>query len=128
MAVTVIEAGAEVDGLHCWPQAHEARSYLRSPHRHRFVVSARVFVQHPDRDMEWHDLRALLQTALLLCGNGVANGLTDFGAQSCEALATRVADYLRLRSLIVQRVSVSEDGEFTALHYPDVPDPREDRS
>lgn len=125
MAVTVIEASAEVDGLHHWPQAHEGRAYLRAPHRHRFIVTARVFVQHTDRDIEWHDLRAVLHTALLLAGGGVTNGLTDFGTMSCETLAEHVADYLRRQRLIAQRVSVSEDGEFTAHYYPDVPDPRE---
>ena len=31
VAVTVIESSADLDGLHCWPGAHEARSYLRAP-------------------------------------------------------------------------------------------------
>lgn len=126
MAVTVIEANAELDGLHCWPQAHEARSYLRSPHRHRFVVAARVFVSHTDRDVEWHDLRAVLREALRSTSTTghVVNGLYEFGAQSCEDLAIGVAAYLRSSGMRVQRVSVSEDGEFTAHHYPDVPDPR----
>ena len=126
MAVTVIEASADLDGLHCWPGAHEARSYLRSPHRHRFVVSARVFVTHGDRDVEWHDLRAMLRTSLSLCAHGsTSGGLFDFGSQSCEDLAVRVVDQLRLlHGVNVQRVSVSEDGEFTAMHYPTVPDPR----
>ena len=125
MAVTVIEATADVDGLHSWPGAHEARAYLRSPHRHRFVVSARVFVTHTERDVEWHDLRAILRGALSQAAeSGPANGLYDFGPQSCESIAARVADSLRIGGLLVQRVSVSEDGDFTAHHYPDVPDPR----
>ena len=126
MAVTVIESSADLDGLHCWPGAHEARSYLRAPHRHRFVVSARVFVTHADRDVEWHDLRAMLRTSLSVCAKGsTSGGLYDFGSQSCEDLAVRVVDQLRLlHNVNVQRVSVSEDGEFTAHYYPTVPDPR----
>jgi hypothetical protein len=126
VAVTVIEADADVDGLHCWPNAHEARAYLRAPHRHRFVVSARVFVGHDDRDVEWHDLRALLRIALASCAGdrSPSNGLYDFGPQSCEQMAVWVATRLQQDGMRVQRVSVSEDGEFTAHHYPDVPDPR----
>lgn len=127
MAVTVIEASAELDGLHCWPGAHETRSYLRSPHRHRFVVAARVFVSHDDRDVEWHDLRDMLRLALSsAAGDRLSNGLYDFGPQSCEGIAEHVAAYLTAsHRLRVQRVSVSEDGEFTAHHYPDVPSPRQ---
>lgn len=126
MAVTVIEASADVDGLHHWPNAHEARAYLRAPHRHRFVVSARVFVRHDDRDVEWHDLRAMLRIGLASASGdrSPSNGLYDFGPQSCESMAEHVARYLAQHDLRVQRVSVSEDGEFTAHFYPDVPSPR----
>lgn len=118
MAVTLIEASADVDGLHWWSDAHDARAYLRSPHRHRFVCTVRLHVTHDDRDVEWHDLRDHIRHALHQQAQQTVAGSVSFGGQSCEALARGVARDLTRLGLNVDRVAVSEDGEFTAYHYP----------
>ena len=52
----LITAHLHVPGLHYWPGAHDARDYLRSPHRHLFGIAATLEVRHDERDVEWHDL------------------------------------------------------------------------
>lgn len=123
MSTTTITATVRVPGLHHWPTAPEQRAYLRSPHRHLFVARATVYVGHHNRDVEFHDLGDDLGAALRGATGTLAYGehstsLLDFGPQSCEHLATHVAEVLADRYSVAE-VSVSEDDEFTATVYPD---------
>lgn len=123
MSTTTITARVAEPGLHHWPDAPEGRAYLGSPHRHLFVARAVVYVDHGNRDVEFHDLGDDLRLALRGCTGTLAYGehgtsLLDFGPQSCEHLATSIADTLAGRYAVAE-VSVSEDDEFTATVYPD---------
>lgn len=114
----------QFEGLHHWPEAPEPEHYLRSPHRHLFVVELDLEVFHHDREVEinaatrW--LTALLPTLATQSPDGGQSdplptgtgGAPDLGRQSCEQLAAAVADaaldrYGRRRRL---RCAVLEDG------------------
>jgi hypothetical protein len=90
---------AQVEGLHHWADAPDTEGYLRAPHRHLFTADVRMQVHHADREVEVNALARWLRGEVLP-GLGVAAGpglITDFGAQSCEHLAERVAAVLRDR-------------------------------
>jgi hypothetical protein len=99
------------EGWHCWPDAPEKRAYLREKHRHLFHIEASCEVTHDDREVEFHDLRDEVEIHFGL----LAGAERDFGAQSCEQIALRLAEHLcerfRGREFFV---SVSEDGEAGA--------------
>lgn len=100
----------QAEGLHCWPGATQRRAYLAHKHRHMFHVRVQTRVEHDDREIEFHDLRAQAQHAFLALGDG-----GDFDGQSCEALARRLAEHLSVRHRRWFVVEVSEDGEFGAV-------------
>ena len=116
MALTTIEATVRVPGLHHWPDAHQQRAYLASPHRHLFWFTVELATGHDDREVEWHDLAEWVTRAVTLMADSIHNGLHDFGPRSCETLARQLAGQAAEAGLPVVRVSVSEDGEFTAHH------------
>lgn len=93
-------------GWHCWPNAHDERSYLRDLHRHLFHVTVTVPVTHDERDVEFHDLQELAR--------GAWTG-PQLGAKSCETIARQVgAEVLAATKVDQVRVTVSEDGECGA--------------
>ncbi|MGH8905667.1 MAG: hypothetical protein ACRD0K_03950 [Egibacteraceae bacterium] len=113
-----IRLKAQSEGLHHWPEASGPERYLRFAHRHSFVVELDLEVFHDDREIEinaaarWLD--GLIRT--FAAGPQIADGPPDFGSQSCEQLAARVADavldrYGRGRAL---RCAVLEDGVLGA--------------
>lgn len=113
--LTTITANVRIAGLHCWPDAHDRRAYLRKPHRHMFHVSVTIPVTHDERDVEFHDLGDEVIDAVKSASKPIPDtGLRDFGTQSCEAIARRVMDWLEACDHTPTAVSVSEDGEFTA--------------
>lgn len=121
MAVSVT-ALARVPGLHCWPDAPYGRAYLASPHRHLFHVRATVRVEHNERDVEFHDLGALILDAVhALAPEYVEDSsMRHFGASSCETIARFVARALEQdHALDVLAVSCSEDDEYTATWTKD---------
>lgn len=111
---TLISATVTVPGLHHWPGAHDARDYLRAPHRHLFHVTATLEVAHDERDVEWHDLAEQLMGYIDGLASGHRDGLHDFDARSCETLARQLAHRLMQDDMLVHSVEWSEDGEFTA--------------
>lgn len=124
---TLVTARVALPGLHYWPTAPDRRAYLRDLHRHLFVARATVEVTHGDREVEFHDLGDDLAAALRGCPSTMSSGehgtsLHDFGAQSCEHLATSVARTLSALYTVVE-VSVSEDDEFTATVRPTTQEP-----
>lgn len=92
---------------HCWPDAPDARIYLRSPHPHTFVIRAEVD-ERESREIEFHDLFAKVDSVVR--GKAIINVnedcLPDLGTQSCEDLAQLVLAYVP-EAVSVQ---VSEDG------------------
>lgn len=122
MAVS-ITARTTAEGLHYWPEPTARRDYLGSPHRHLFRVEVTLPVAHDDRDVEFHDLKRMIDQAVLVMAGGRTDaGLFDFGSRSCEQLARQLAGYLeRKHGLHPSRVVWSEDGEFDAvLELPDL--------
>lgn len=122
MSSTTITAKVAEPGIHYWPDAPKRRGYLAEPHRHLFVARATVVVDHHDRAVEFHDLGDDLHSALRGCTGTLAYGehstsLLDFGAQSCEDLATSILMALEVTYDVVE-VSVSEDDEFSATVTP----------
>lgn len=102
-------------GLHCWPGATEHRSYLRHLHRHVFKVAVSLWVDHDDRDIEFHDL---CDDAKRLFAAGFFEedsvGFDVSMARSCEMMAAALGEQLVKRFNRQVDVTVSEDGEFDA--------------
>ena len=93
-----IEVSCFVEAIHCWPNAHEERSYLREPHSHKFRITGVCPVSHSDRDIEFHDLRDEIRKAVV---KGTSYRrirdkddreiiIYDFGTASCEDIAKKV--------------------------------------
>jgi hypothetical protein len=87
-------------GYHNWPQAPPARDYLAVRHRHQFVITAAVAVGHDNRDVEFHDLRDVIERWWT----------PERGAQSCEHIGHNLAAALDLLGFQTTRITVSEDG------------------
>ena len=95
----------KVEGIHCWANAPEHRSYLATLHRHLFYIEVRCNVSHDDREIEFHDL---LDTAKSLFTGG------NMGNKSCEQMARNLATELVQRYQRSFTVEVSEDNECGA--------------
>lgn len=104
---TSIKVRWQFEGFHRYPEAPEEVKFLRDLHRHMFKCTAKIQVFNDDREIEFFMLQKELKTEF----NSVhCNHL------SCEAIARRVARYLREhypnRSI---EVEVSEDGENSSI-------------
>jgi hypothetical protein len=87
-----------VEGLHRWPDASAPDAYLAAPHRHLFAVEVDLQVHHDDREIEINAAgRWLAELMPTLAGPREPGGPLDFGRQSCEQLAGRIADALLAR-------------------------------
>lgn len=99
---------AALPGFHCWPNAHEARDYLRARHRHLFEITVWTVAHHDERDTEFHDLQDLIRAWW-------GPGARELGAASCETIARDLNDWLKATHRIrAYRIDVSEDGESGA--------------
>ena len=98
------------EGFHRWGDAPEGRAYLRDRHRHLFWIEASCEVAEDDREVEFHDIRDQVEIYYGL----MAGKDRDFGTQSCEMLARRMAGKLCETFRRAFTVSVSEDGECGA--------------
>ena len=106
-----VVARLSVAGFHCWPAAHAARDYLRTRHRHQFVITLELMVAHDRRAIEIHDL---IQSATDALHHLVPMraGAFEFGERSCETIAELLGttlDALYLTPWL--KVTVLEDGE-----------------
>lgn len=94
-------------GFHRWPEAKSKRKYLANLHRHLFGVKVEVSVTENNRQIEFHDLKDVVNTIIekfiLIRKND---------AMSCEDIAETILDYLELKySKNMISVTVDEDGE-----------------
>lgn len=98
-----ISVSFQIEGIHCYPAAPAAVSFLRSEHRHMFFIVVKLEVLHDDRDVEFILLKRELTTKFTP---------DNFSYKSCEMLAREIADYVKNnysgRSI---KVSVYEDNE-----------------
>lgn len=109
---TFIWVTTEFVALHRFPEASmhfPARAYLEHPHRHKFFVKAYISVAHDERELEYHEVKDLLDAHI---GLWIAGG--NFKQeQSCETMARWILD--RLIEAYPDRhhysVSVAEDNE-----------------
>lgn len=94
-------------GLHSWPEASGAESFLKHPHRHVFHCSVWVEQYHDDRDVEYIWLVNKLKGRFL-------GG--DLGRMSCEMIADKILAYVEsLVGVRKMKCEVLEDGENGAL-------------
>lgn len=109
----VIYVTFQLPGIHCYPDAPEDVSYLRSPHRHLFHFKVSIEVFHADRCIEFHQFKNWL---LSLFNTSVLE--LDF--KSCEMISDELAKKVREKySNRWLQVEVSEDGECGSIAtYP----------
>jgi hypothetical protein len=92
-----IKVTAQAEGLHHWPGAPAAESYLNQPHRHLFSVTVRMQVYHGDREIEINAFARWMNDHVLaaIAGKPPGGGPADFGTRSCEQLAEQVTRQIR---------------------------------
>lgn len=108
---TFIEVRHRYEGIHCWPSAPAAVSFLQSPHRHEFHLRARIEVKHDDRELEFILVKRKIKFFIF------SMYPMDLGSRSCEQMACDILNFLASeyggeRAI---EVEVSEDGENGAV-------------
>lgn len=101
-------ARTTVEGLHCWASqpAGAPRTYLAQPHRHLFTIEVGIPVSHGDREVEILALAATARQTLAKHYGRAVDGEVQFGARSCEDIATFLGE-----ALSAAFVRVYEDDE-----------------
>lgn len=104
-------------GMHQWKDAPPHRDYLAHPHVHMFHISVYVRVGHSDRAVEMHDLGRDLEIVMLSLypSIGGRGSRIDFGGESCEEIATRIATRFVALNYDVKHVTVAEDQFHQAI-------------
>ncbi len=95
------------EGIHCYPEAPEEVSFLRSPHRHLFHFKVWVEVKHNNRDREFFIEKNWIESLY----NG---GILILSYKSCEMMADELYEKLKERYQGEGRkikIEISEDGE-----------------
>lgn len=104
-----VSVAIQVNALHHWEDAPDHRHYLRSPHMHTFHIRAEADTTHTDRDIEFHDLRDRLVSAVESMLTMDYEKVPNFEGRSCEMIAQGILILMPELST----VSVSEDGVCT---------------
>ena len=99
-----------VPGYHFWKNAPDRLAFLKSRHRHDFVITARIAVNHDDRDLEIIETEAAIHDYLFE-RYGHDSMHIDIGGMSCEMLAKEIAEQFG-----AQEVAVQEDGQGGAVY------------
>lgn len=112
MRNTFIIVKFELEGVHRYPKAPPAVSYLRSPHRHMFHIEIGIQVFHEDRELEFIQVKNYLQDR---CRNYFGVHVAGRSTKSCEQIAEAIRkivlrDYPHEPRRLVH-VQVMEDGE-----------------
>jgi hypothetical protein len=104
-------------GYHKWPDAPERRAYLGQVHRHMFIVTVEIEVDQADRQLEFHDLQAFVQTCHkdVIAPSPIAS--ESIMNRSCETMAMLIFEQVHHRYGWTRsvRVEVSEDGENSGI-------------
>lgn len=94
-------------GFHAYADAPAQVEFLRQRHRHKFKCSAKIQVNHNERDLEFFMVQSMLKEHF--CDGNMDN-------QSCESIAERICFFIMNcypnRSA---EVEVSEDGENSSI-------------
>jgi hypothetical protein len=108
-----IHAVVSVVGYHHWPDAPPEVGYLKQQHRHVFTFKVSARVQHHDRDLEFHTMQRIIRGLIPALGERVAADEVNFGAASCEMLATKLSKALRehIHPVYPNAIEVWEDNE-----------------
>lgn len=85
----------------------EEVKYLQYPHRHTFIITCQIQVDHEDRAVEFIAFKHRIASYINLKWYQVEYGCHDFGTMSCEHIASDLLEEFNL-----DKCSVSEDDEF----------------
>lgn len=90
---TYVIVRLQVDGIHKFPAAAELFpevGFLAAEHRHMFHIEASCAVTHTDRDKEFIMLKRDIIDYLRKMYYNPETRTHEFGARSCETLATEL--------------------------------------
>ena len=105
---TFIKVTTQFEGLHFWPDAPKEVDFLKYKHRHIFIVTAKIEVQHLDRELEFFLVREYMTS--------LAPVNFDLGRLSCEEIAKHYLEGLQTKyGSRFYEVEVSEDGQNSAI-------------
>lgn len=108
----------KVPGFHHWPDASKEVEFLSEPHRHMFSFMLAMKVTTA-RQYEFFLLQQELHNYLNELYDEHESGLGyDFGASSCEELATATLEMFQTMGMVYS-VEVSEDDENGSVVYAD---------
>lgn len=99
----------QFDGIHQWKDCPFLEvSFLKEPHRHTFIVTAKIQVIHSDRAVEFIKIKRDIDCFISSRYKGLIKNL---GSRSCEMIAEEIGRYLiTALEYKVTSVYVSEDG------------------
>lgn len=101
-----ISVNFKVDAFHCWPEPCQGREYLGFPHLHQFDIRIWLPVSHSDRQIEFHDLKELLEKVVREnVSKPHKHEALEFGSMSCEQIGLEVLKVMKK----VSSVRVAED-------------------
>lgn len=110
---TLIVVKSQFEGIHSWPDCpYDDVSFLRHPHRHIFHVTLKMEVTHDDRELEFIQVKRILED--LLSRNYNRKNLYNL---SCEMMSKNIGMHFIGMGLKVHVVSVFEDNENGAEVY-----------
>ena len=109
---TLIVVKTSHQGFHRWENAAGTFDWLlRQEHRHLFNFEVEVEVTDDDRQIEFFDFKDKVDTALQVLFQDKDNPFyLDFKGCSCEQIAKKLADQLKL-GCYLRSISVFEDTE-----------------
>jgi predicted amidophosphoribosyltransferase len=103
-----IKIKSQFKGFHKWDEAPPSKAFLRSLHRHLFLVEAKIQVLHNDRELEFFAVQEQLEALI--------STFKHHDCGSCEMIAERFLKGLEEKypDRFIE-VSVSEDGENAGI-------------
>jgi hypothetical protein len=106
---TTVLIKLSIDACHNFPLAADLFpevDFLADRHRHMFHFKIECYVSHDDRQIEFLMLKRDILDYLLETYYDYGTRTHEFGARSCEMLATEILNYFSAK-----RVEVWEDDE-----------------
>jgi hypothetical protein len=109
---TSIVIKSSFEGFHCWPDAPQEVSFLRTLHRHIFKVELEFIVSHGNRQLEFFIMQRKLNSCLSV---NLFNTMAQDKSMSCEQIGEFIGLHFENKGYAVLSVKVSEDGENHAI-------------